>query len=73
MESERNNRPLAAQRLHMLNSTHIRRKIEQGPNLRSLFQGGANPREGVGKLYLTILSRYPTDAELQVLAGECKR
>ena len=31
LESERNNRVTASQRLHMLNSTHIQRKLEQGP------------------------------------------
>ena len=34
LESERNNRPTAAQRLHLLNSSHIRRKIEQSPQAR---------------------------------------
>ena len=31
LESDRNNRPTAAQRLHMLNSSHVRRKIETEP------------------------------------------
>ena len=38
LESERNNRPTAAQRLHLLNSSHIQRKIEQSPKLQSLMQ-----------------------------------
>ena len=38
LESERNNRPTAAQQLHLLNSSHIRRKIEQSPKLRELLQ-----------------------------------
>ena len=33
LESERNNRFTAAQRLHLLNSSHIQRKIEQGPKI----------------------------------------
>ena len=36
LESERNNRPTAAQRLHLLNSSHIQRKIEQSPKLQRL-------------------------------------
>ncbi len=36
LESERNNRPTAAQELHLLNSSHIRRKIEQSPKLRAV-------------------------------------
>jgi len=68
-ESERNNRLTAAQRLHLLNSSHIRRKIEQGPKLLSLIQSGYQPREVVEGLYLTILSRYPTDEELKTVAA----
>ena len=40
LESERNNRPTAAQRLHMLNSSHIQRKIEQSPMIRNLTAAG---------------------------------
>ena len=36
LESERNNRPTADQRLHLLNSSHIQRKIEQSPKLKNL-------------------------------------
>jgi hypothetical protein len=68
LESERNNRLTAAQRLHLLNSSHIRRKIEQGPKLLALIQSGYPPREVVEGLYLTILSRYPTDEELKTVA-----
>jgi hypothetical protein len=67
LESERNNRPTAAQRLHLLNSSHIQRKIEQGPGLRSLLQSKQKPAEVVTGLYLTILSRFPTDEELKTV------
>ena len=67
LESERNNRPTAAQRLHLLNSSHIRRKIEDSRKLRSLIRSGRNPRETVDNLYLTVLSRFPTDEELEIL------
>ena len=67
LESERSNRPTADQRLHMLNSSHIRRKIEQGPKM-SQYLSTRNPREAVSRLYLAILSRYPTDAELQAVS-----
>ena len=69
LESERNNRPSAAQRLHLLNSSHIQRKIEQGSGLRSLMQSKASPREVATRLYLTILSRFPTDKELKIVAA----
>jgi hypothetical protein len=67
LESERNNRSTAAQQLHLLNSSHIRRKIEEGPKLREILQSKRKPREIVDEVYLTILSRYPTDDELKTL------
>jgi hypothetical protein len=69
LESERNNRPTAAQRLHLLNSSHVQRKIEQGPGLRALVQSSGRPREVVTELYLTVLSRFPTEEELKALQG----
>lgn len=60
MENERNNKPVAAQWLHMLNSSHIRLKLEQGPRLKAIFESGRKPAEIVEELYLTILSRRPT-------------
>ncbi len=67
LESERNNRTSAEQRLHMLNSSHIRRKLEQSPKLRALGQIKGKPGEAVHALYLTILSRYPTPEELKII------
>ena len=60
MENERNNKPVPAQWLHMLNSSHIQRKLEQGPKLKAIFESGRKPQEIVEELYLTILSRLPT-------------
>jgi hypothetical protein len=71
-ESERNSRPTAEQRLHLLNSSHIRRKIEQGPNLPALMQSGAEPREVANVLYLTILSRLPTEEEWAIVKAYAK-
>jgi len=68
-ESERNNRPSADQRLHMLNSSHIQRKLENGPKLQYLIrEKSANPRELVASLYLLILSRLPTEEEWKAAA-----
>jgi hypothetical protein len=63
LETERNLRPSAAQRLHLLNSSHIQRKIEQSPKLRALRESSKEPRQIINGLYLTILSRWPTEAE----------
>lgn len=59
LESERNNRITAAQRLHLLNSSHVRDKLRSGPALRKLLQEG-NATEN---LYLAILSRFPGPGE----------
>lgn len=67
LESERNNRPTAAQRLHMLNSTHIQRKLEQARLLSALPRArNNNAAEPVTTIYLTILSRFPTDEEVKI-------
>jgi len=67
LESERNNRPVPAQWLHMLNSSHIQGKLERGPKLREIIESGRKPEEIVEELYLTILSRKPTDEERKAL------
>ena len=65
MENERDNKPVPAQWLHMLNSSHIQRKLEQGPKLKAIFDSGRKPDEIVEELYLTILSRFPTADEVK--------
>ena len=68
LESERNNRPSSDQRLHLLNSSHVQRKLEQGGRLRFISQSKASPREIVAGLYLMILSRFPTEEEFKIVA-----
>ena len=65
LESERNNRPSADQRLHLLNSTHIQRKIDQCRMVNYLTETKKTPREIATGMYLGILSRFPTETELQ--------
>ncbi|MGA2176471.1 MAG: DUF1553 domain-containing protein [Verrucomicrobiota bacterium] len=66
LESERNNRPTADQRLHLLDSSHILLKIEQSRMIQYAMQSNKTPREiGVG-MYLGILSRAPTADELKI-------
>jgi len=69
LASERNNRPTAEQRLHLLNSSHIQLKIQQSTKLRALMQASARPRDPIDRLYLTVLSRYPTNDELKTVAA----
>jgi hypothetical protein len=68
LESERNNNFTASQRLHLLNSAHIQRKIEKGPALAGIIGSGRPSAEIAKELYLTILSRYPTKEELDGVA-----
>jgi hypothetical protein len=68
LESERNSQPTEAQRRHMLNSTHIQKKIERGWRLRNLTRRARGNRKKLSdSLYLTILSRYPTESERQAI------
>jgi hypothetical protein len=69
LESERNNLPTTGQRLHMLNSSHIQLKIQQSAALRAMLQAGGRPRDPIDRIYLTILSRYPTDEELKAVGA----
>lgn len=69
LEAERNNRITANQRLYLLNSTHIQRKIEQGPKLQALLRARPGPREFVDNIYYTILSRPPTDDERRIVGA----
>jgi hypothetical protein len=69
LESERVNTIGAPQRLHLLNSSHILKKIQEGPALAAVL-GSGKPREQIAvDLYLTILSRYPSEAELEEVLG----
>jgi hypothetical protein len=63
MENERVNKPLPPQRMHLLNSSHIQRKLEDGPVMKMLLGGNRKQAEIIEELYLTILSRYPTPSE----------
>ena len=58
----------ADQQLHLLNSSHVQRKIEQSPKIKYLLKSRTAPRDVVAGLYLAILSRFPTGDELQIAA-----
>jgi hypothetical protein len=67
LESERNNQPTADQRLHLLNSSHVLQKIEQSRMVQYQAQPGKTPRQIASGMYLGILSRYPTEAEVKTV------
>ncbi len=65
LESERNNQVTDAQKLFLLNSTDVQRRLEVSPVLRAVV---AQARKDVNKAiiltYAAVLSRHPTDSEL---------
>lgn len=72
LELERNNRINASQRLHLLNSSHIRRKLEGGPKINALLRPQGKLRDNLDLIYLTFLSRYPTEEEWALISGRMK-
>ena len=70
LESERNNQPSDAQSLHLLNSSHVQDKLERSTRLNAAIRAAKNNRDVlVNMVYLNILSRYPTQAELTAAQG----
>jgi len=65
-ESERNNTPSWLQAQHLLNSTHIQRKIEPSPVIRKLITDRKGNPYIINELYLLILSRFPTETEKSI-------
>ena len=72
MESERVNKPLPPQCMHLLNSSHIQRKLEEGPVMKMLLNPNRKQPEIVEELYLTILSRFPAPAEVEKMDAYVK-
>jgi hypothetical protein len=63
-ECERSNEPSIAQALHLMNSEEIMNKIRaRGGTARRLAQSKMTPREIIDELYLSTLSRYPSESE----------
>ncbi len=68
--SERVNKPVATQKMHLLNSGHIQRKLVSSPTLLRILKDNTVKNKDMTKpildeLYLTVLSRYPTADELK--------
>lgn len=71
-EAERNLNSSAAQRMHLLNSTHVHQKIKVCPLVTQAHDGEAEPRELPEKLYLAVLSRPPTAQEIAQVESHAK-
>jgi hypothetical protein len=66
LESERNNRITAAQKLTMLNSTVMQRKIESSRMIEYQTLPNRTPTDIANGMYLGILSRFPTASETKI-------
>jgi len=72
LESERSNKPTEAQRLHLLNSTHVQQKIARSWRLRNAVTAArGDRRRAISEIYMIILSREPTPVELAAAEQYC--
>lgn len=67
LESERINKSSPAQRLHMINSSQINDKIMKYNNLLRQISKIKNRKAKLDHIYLTLLSRYPTKEESNII------
>jgi hypothetical protein len=65
MENERVNELASGQWLHMLNSATLQSKLQSGAKLTALLSTGGKANDIAENLYLTILSRFPTEADVK--------
>ncbi|MGJ8649925.1 MAG: DUF1553 domain-containing protein [Opitutaceae bacterium] len=63
--TERDSRPTDKQALHLLNSSHVWKKISQSKWVKML-SGGTINYEKLEPVYLTFYSRTPTEAEVAI-------
>jgi hypothetical protein len=70
LEAERSNEPTEGQRLYLLNSMDVAKRLSKSPLLR---EAAAKASEGPGGairwVYLSLLSREPTEAEFAALTA----
>jgi hypothetical protein len=68
LESERNNQTSEAQRMFLLNSSTIQKGLEQSGWIGKLMRTGRkDPTRMIRTIYLVVLSRLPTGAELDAV------
>jgi len=65
LESERNNRITAAQKLTLLNSSLMEKKIEASRMIEFQTSSNRPPADIAAGMYLGILNRFPTAAEIK--------
>ncbi|OGV55264.1 MAG: hypothetical protein A2017_09545 [Lentisphaerae bacterium GWF2_44_16] len=65
-EAEKTLSPSLLQALHIFNSGHIQRKLDQGPVIKGIISDKKGDDYKIEALYLLILSRYPTAGERKI-------
>jgi hypothetical protein len=74
LESERSNTLTDAQRLYLLNSSEVQRRLARSPRLWAVVSAAhENLEEMIRGLYLILLARNPTPAEQAAAASYCQR
>ncbi|HOP75890.1 MAG TPA: DUF1553 domain-containing protein [Thermogutta sp.] len=64
--NERSNKPTPSQWLYMLNSSQVYNKIATSQKLGELFRSGRPVPELIEEVYLTVLSRRPSEEEMTI-------
>ncbi len=72
MANEKSNRSVSSQWLHLLNSSHIQQKLQLSEPLKQMFSVRRKPELTLEELYLTVLSRRPIEAEIEIAMGYVK-
>ena len=57
----------------MLNSATLNNKLQSGPKLLAIINAGGTPKEVAERLYLTVLSRFPTEGDVKVAEEHAKK
>ena len=72
-ESERNNRISAGQKLNLLNSGEMQRKVVNSRMVEFQTTGNRQIPDIISGVYLGLLSRYPTAEEQETLQAYFKK
>jgi hypothetical protein len=66
-DCERSNEPSVAQALYLANDQEVLAKVnDPAGRLSAMIKSSADDRQVIDELYLTALSRYPTDKEREI-------
>lgn len=65
LEAERISQMATPQWLYMLNAAAIQNKLQSSSTLTALISAGGQPRDILERIYLAILSRFPTEEDIK--------